>query len=112
MWDRDRTAEDVGPNPDYKDTNETMGSILEAQREHAKRNQGRTSTEGGEDYKASEVERLAGTIRLAHYEVELVNASNSGDQDTIDSVTNDYHEARLKVAQDRIDKCDQEKEKD
>lgn len=79
-------------------------ALLERQREHADRYKGQTESQGGRDYPATDVERDAGGIRIPYYEQLIADAANQADQDAIDSTMEEYHEARLKLAQKRSDK--------
>lgn len=79
---------------------------LDAQAKHSEANQGRTSKEGGKDYQSDPVEVAAGEIRLPYYERLIAEAANDADQDSIDDLTAQYSEARLRKAIEKAAKED------
>jgi hypothetical protein len=85
----------------------THDALLKAQRAHSDKYKGQPESQGGRDYPATDVERLAGTIRLSHYESLIAEASTNANQDDVDDLMEEYHAARLKVAQKRLDKEEQ-----
>lgn len=81
----------------------THDALLKAQVSHSEKYKGQGEKAGGKDYAATDVERIAGTIRMAHYETVIADAAAQADQPAVDQATEDYHLARLKVAQRQVD---------
>lgn len=85
------------------ETKTTPEALLKRQRDHSDKYKGQPEAQGGRDYPASDVERRAGTIRMAHYEGVIADAAAQADQEAVAQATEEYHLARLKVAQRQID---------
>lgn len=76
----------------------SVDTLLKKQADHSKKFKGQTKEEGGEDYKATPAERLAGTLRFPIFEQRIAEAAALGDQETVDEVTAEYHQRRLERA--------------